>query len=103
MKFRRQHGIGPYIVDFYCPERAVVIEVDGDNHAETRQMIKDREREGYIRALGLRIIRYTNDDVLTNLEGVMEYLVKELAEQSTSPGPSLSRGGADRSSLRSSP
>jgi very-short-patch-repair endonuclease len=80
LKFRRQHGIGPYIVDFYCPERAVVIEVDGDNHAETRQVIKDRKRDRYLEALGLRVIRYTNDDVLNNVEGVMETLVKELGE-----------------------
>jgi very-short-patch-repair endonuclease len=78
VKFRRQHGIGPYIVDFYCPERAVVIEVDGDNHAEPRQIMKDHERDAYLQSLGLRVIRYTNDDILSNVDGVLECLIGEL-------------------------
>ena len=45
LRFRRQHGIGPYIVDFYCPERAVVIEVDGDVHAIGDQRLRDHRRE----------------------------------------------------------
>ena len=45
LKFRRQHGIGPYIVDFYCPEKSLVIEVDGDTHAFENQVMKDRQRE----------------------------------------------------------
>ena len=74
LKFRRQHGIGPYIVDFYCPERSIVIEVDGDVHASEGQRLKDRAREEALRNLGLQIFRYTNDEVLTNLEGVLENL-----------------------------
>ena len=73
-KFRRQHGIGPYIVDFYCSERSIVIEVDGDVHANEGQRLKDRAREEALRNLGLQIFRYTNDEVLTNLEGVLENL-----------------------------
>ena len=73
-KFRRQHGIGPYIVDFYCPERSIVIEVDGDVHANEGQRLKDQTRERALRSLGLQIFRYTNDEVLTNLEGVLENL-----------------------------
>ncbi|TLY25727.1 MAG: DUF559 domain-containing protein, partial [Nitrospirae bacterium] len=45
LKFRRQHGIGPYIVDFYCPEKSLVIEVDGDTHAEPSQIFKDERRD----------------------------------------------------------
>ncbi len=48
LKFRRQHGIGPYIVDFYCPERSLVIEVDGDSHAAECQVIRDKRREAYL-------------------------------------------------------
>ncbi len=76
LKFRRQHGIGPYIVDFYCPERRLVIEIDGDVHANEEQMVRDKEREDYLKALGLQIIRYSNGDVLTNLEGIMEDLFR---------------------------
>ena len=54
LKFRRQHGIGPYIVDFYCSERSFVIEVDGDSHADVNQVLKDRQRESYLQSLGLQ-------------------------------------------------
>ena len=74
IKFRRQHGIGAYIVDFYCPEKLIVVEVDGDVHGEATQGARDRMREKYLIGLGLRVIRYTNDDVLNNLEGVLEDL-----------------------------
>jgi|SRR3990172_9803713 len=67
LKFRRQHGIGPYIVDFYCPERSIVIEVDGDTHGDENQVMKDRQRETYLQSLGLQVIRYVNDDILHNL------------------------------------
>ena len=73
-KFRRQHGIGPYIVDFYCAAKSVVIEVDGDVHAQEVQAVKDEVRERFLRNLGLRIVRYTNDEILTNLDGVLENL-----------------------------
>lgn len=79
LKFRRQHGIGPYIVDFYCPEKKLVIEVDGDVHAELEQKAKDQEREDYLKKLGLQIIRYRNNDILQNLECVLEDLFQRVA------------------------
>lgn len=78
LKFRRQHAIGNYIVDFYCPERKLVIEIDGDTHAEELTMQDDRVREDYLKSLGYKIIRYQNQDILNNLEGVFEDLVKDL-------------------------
>ena len=93
LKFRRQHGVGPYIVDFYCPERRIVIEVDGDTHAETDQVVGDKERDLYQASLGLEVVRYTNGDVVDNLEGVLLDLGKRLALISTSPHPSLHRRG----------
>ena len=98
LKFRRQHGIGPYIVDFYCPERSLVIEVDGDSHADTDQIVKDQLRDTYFRSLGLRVIRYFNDDIVKNLAGVLEDLVEKLASRSTSPHPSLRRRGQEAES-----
>jgi very-short-patch-repair endonuclease len=95
LKFRRQHGIGPYIVDFYCPEQSLVIEVDGDSHADADQVVKDRQREQYLQSLGLRIIRYINDDILKNLDGVLENLAERLLSKSTSPRPSLRRSGKE--------
>ena len=95
LKFRRQHGIGPYIVDFYCPEQSLVIEVDGDSHADADQILKDRQRAKYLQSLGLHVIRYINDDILKNLDGVMEDLAKRLSSGSTSPRPSLRRRGKE--------
>ena len=93
LKFRRQHGIGPYIVDFYCPEQSLVIEVDGDSHADVDQMLKDQLRDRYFQSLVLRVIRYFNDDIVKNLDGVLEDLAEKLSSGSTSPCPSLQRRG----------
>jgi very-short-patch-repair endonuclease len=98
LKFRRQHGIGPYIVDFYCPEQSLVIEVDGDSHADVDQIVKDRQREKYLHSLGLRVLRYFNDDIVKNLDGVLEDLANRLSSGSTSPRPSLRRRGKEADS-----
>jgi len=97
LKFRRQHGIGSYIVDFFCPERSLVIEVDGDVHAIETQHNKDLERENYLTTLGLQILRYTNDEIFNNLNGVLEDLALRLSTDSTSPIPGMARpAGRDR-------
>lgn len=99
LKFRRQHGIGPYIVDFYCPEQSLVIEVDGDSrHAGADQIVKDRQREKYLRSRGLRVIRYMNDDIVKNMDGVLEDLAGKVSPGSTSPYPSLPRRGEETDS-----
>jgi len=95
LKFRRQHGIGPYIVDFYCPEQSLVIEVDGNSHADADQIVKDQLRDRYFQSLGLHVIRYINDDILKNLDGVLENLAERLSSGSTSPHPSLLRRGKE--------
>ncbi len=94
LKFRRQHGIGPYIVDFYCPEQSLVVEVDGDSHADANQILKDRQRENYLLSLGLQVIRYQNDDIMKNLDGVLEDLSKRVSVGSTSPSPPYKGRGA---------
>ncbi|MDD2539970.1 MAG: endonuclease domain-containing protein [Desulfuromonadaceae bacterium] len=71
-KFLRQKPVGDYIVDFYCAELQLVIEIDGDSHAETAEY--DAERTRFLGSLGLRVIRFSNDDVLRNIEGVYEEL-----------------------------
>ena len=95
LKFRRQHGIGPYIVDFYCSEKAVVIEVDEDVHGVADRMLRDQEREKDLQSLGLRIIRYPNDAMMHNVEGVLEDLSHRVLSGSTSPHPSLQRRGTE--------
>ena len=91
VKFRRQHGIGPYIVDFFCPEKRLVVEVDGDTHATETQQTKNHTREEYLRSLGLQVVRYTNDEVLNNLDGIFEDVSQRLSKESTSPNPSIQR------------
>ena len=98
LKFRRQHGIGPYIVDFYCPEQSLVIEVDGDSHADADQIVKDQLRDRYFQSIGLRVIRYFNDDIVKNLDGVLEDLSGRISSGSTSPCPSLRRRGEETES-----
>jgi very-short-patch-repair endonuclease len=71
LKFRRQHGIGPYIVDFYCPEIRLVIEVDGVTHSTRAEKEYDRQSEEYIRQFGVEIVRFTNSAVYRNLELVL--------------------------------
>ena len=98
LKFRRQHGIGPYIVDFHCPEQFLVIEVDGDSHADADQILKDQLRDRYFQSLGLRVVRYINDDILKNLDRALEDLADRLSSGSTSPRPPLRRRGEDAES-----
>ncbi len=60
LKFRRQHGIGPYILDFYCPEKNLAIEIDGDTHGEVKAKIYDEQRDKYLQELNVTVVRYTN-------------------------------------------
>lgn len=77
-RFLRQYGIGTYIVDFYCPAKCLVIELDGSQHAEPEQREYDRERSVYFELLGLKVLRFWNNEVNGNLEGVLETILKAL-------------------------
>ena len=87
IKFRRQKVIGPYIADFSSREPMLVIEIDGDTHAG--QEAYDRTRTAYFEEQGYRVIRSTNRDMLTNMDGVLEQLASFL----TPPLPTLSPEG----------
>jgi very-short-patch-repair endonuclease len=70
VKFRRQVSIKNIVVDFYSPEMALVLEIDGDSHYTNKDAIlKDKEREDYLKGLGLSVLRFTNVDVMQNIEG----------------------------------
>lgn len=71
-KFRRQFGIGPFIVDFYCRPLKIVIEVDGDSHFSDEGVVRDQERTAFLNGLGFRVIRFANDEVSDAMEGVLE-------------------------------
>jgi len=70
-KFRRQHSVGPYILDFYCPSERLAVEVDGAGHDLEAGGRRDILRTTYLAASGVRIIRLKNDDVIRNPEGVL--------------------------------
>ena len=71
LKFRRQFPIGPFVADFCCWEIRLVVELDGEIHAEAQQAARDRERDAYIRGLGFMILRFSNDRVFGDVLGVI--------------------------------
>ena len=74
-KFRRQQPIGHYVVDFFCPRAKLVVEVDGDTHAESAR--HDADRTGWLSRRGYRVVRFTNADVHRNLQLVLEAILRE--------------------------
>jgi very-short-patch-repair endonuclease len=86
-KFRRQHGIGHYIVDFYCPEWALVVELDGDSHFNADTQASDAKRDAFLCGLGLRILRFTNLEIMQNLDGVLVRVMQ------SNPTPTLPLSG----------
>ncbi len=72
LRFRRQHSIGPFIVDFYCFEARLVLEIDGEIHEEPGQMEYDKERQHYLESLGLRVLRFSNIQVLDQADSVLK-------------------------------
>lgn len=71
-KFRRQHSIGYYIADFYCPAERLIIELDGQHHYTPEGLEKDRERDDHLEELGIKVLRFENKEVLNNLTVVLK-------------------------------
>lgn len=88
-KFRRQHVIDRFIVDFYCADAALVIELDGKVHRYTRE--HDAERQNCLEELGLTVLRFTNEDVHQRLEGVVTQIDEALASHRHNTSPSSPR------------
>jgi len=83
-KFKRQFGIGRYIVDFYCSQIKLVVEIDGMTHNDEKIYNNDIKRQNYLESLGLIVKRYTSVDVLFNLKVVLDdlyYICNELADK----------------------
>ncbi len=89
VKFRRQHPVGPYIVDFYCPERSLVVEVDGGQHVENQEADERRTKE--LEKLGYHVLRYWNHEVLKLTEAVLEKILQEIEIPHPNPLPSRER------------
>ena len=82
-KFRRQHSIGNYIVDFYCPSEKIAIELDGDGHFSDAGYNKDQEKKEFLVKNAIRLIRFENNEVFDATEAVLELIKKEF--KSTTP------------------
>jgi 5-methyltetrahydrofolate--homocysteine methyltransferase len=81
-KFRRQHVIGSYIVDFVCLKARLIIEVDGDSHFEDGREAADAQRDAYLASRGFKVLRFGNNNVLTNISGVAGAIAEELESRS---------------------
>ena len=92
-KFRRQQPIEHYILDFFCPESRLSIEIDGANHAEEDTGAYDVDRTEFLRSLGIRELRFWNSDIDRDLEGVLNRIAAaiEASKRPTSPLAGLRR------------
>ena len=77
-QFYRQRIIGNYIVDFYCPEAKLVVEIDGGQHYSEQGMVKDGRRDSHLADLGQTVLRFSAREVLENLDGVLESIYRRL-------------------------
>jgi very-short-patch-repair endonuclease len=84
-RFRRQHAIGPFIVDFYCHAARLVIEIDGEDH--DLKFAGDEKRSAWLREYGLSVVRFSNCDVIENLEGVVRTIERLVIAAKPSPLP----------------
>jgi len=85
-KFRRQHSVGPYILDFYCPKEQLAIELDGDSHFVDEAIEYDNERTVYLNAFNIRVLRFMNSDIYNNLDSVCEKILEEINNPTRSNG-----------------
>ncbi len=76
-KFRRQHPVGPYVADFVCLQTRLIVEADGGQHHQSGH---DAGRDDFLRREGFQILRFWNNDILQNLEGVCEMILRQLSE-----------------------
>ncbi|MFS8035902.1 endonuclease domain-containing protein [Xanthobacter sp. AM11] len=104
MSFRRQHPLGPYVVDFICLPARLVIEVDGGQHYTPEGLARDRRRECFLADRGLTVLRFSNLDVLNNMSGVLETISTFATGGAPPPPPSPASGrGGSAGDRRKSP
>lgn len=93
LKFKRQKPIGRYIVDFVCAEQMLIVEIDGGQHAE--QVEYDLRRDGWLKSQGYMVLRFWNNEVMQNLDGVLEQIRLTVAPEPSPPTP-LPQAGEGR-------
>jgi very-short-patch-repair endonuclease len=82
LSFRRQHPLGKYIIDFYCSPLKLAIEVDGGQHNEQAHQAHDERRSQWLRGKGVTVLRFWNNDVLQNIEGVWDEIERMVSKLS---------------------
>jgi very-short-patch-repair endonuclease len=90
VRFRRQHSVPPYVLDFYCDAAKLVIEIDGSQHSDE----VDRARSEFLQRMGLQVVRFWNNQVLLQLDDVLEEILKTVAASAPHPNPSPVGRGA---------
>jgi very-short-patch-repair endonuclease len=83
-KFRRQHSVGPYVLDFYCPEARLAIEVDGESHHSNSARAHDRRKTQYMERFNIRVLRFSDENVFSNLDGVLKCIGVAIPSQQES-------------------
>lgn len=78
LKFRRQYKIGDYVVDFFCPSKKLIIELDGGQHNLENYQVKDQERQKHLQSQGYKVLRFWNNEIDDNLEGVIEKIFENI-------------------------
>ena len=81
LKFFRQYGVGPYIIDFYCPKKKIAIEIDGGQHIQDK--IRDDERTAYLNRKGINVMRFWNHHILKDIDPVLERIRQIIFENPT--------------------
>lgn len=82
--------MGQYVIDFYCPERKLAVEIDGDSHYNLGAAARDRKKQKFIEGLGIKVLRFTDNDVRESLDNVLEIILRE---SRATPNPSSGRRG----------
>jgi very-short-patch-repair endonuclease len=104
-KFRKQHPVGGYIADFACLEHKLIVDLDGSQHAEEKNIKKDEKRTEFLESQGFKVIRFWNNELFENTEGVIETIYKTLNAEKKCPHPNPppngeGTGGDDYAMLR---
>lgn len=84
VRFRRQHGVGKYVVDFYAPSIKLGIELDGDSHFQAGKQKRDEQRDKVIQSYGVKVLRFTDTQVLQELESVVQ-VIKQCIDSKGNP------------------
>ncbi|OGY36060.1 MAG: hypothetical protein A3E36_02430 [Candidatus Andersenbacteria bacterium RIFCSPHIGHO2_12_FULL_45_11b] len=84
-KFRRQYAVGSYILDFYAPEVQLGVEIDGDSHFNAQAQAYDAERTKYLNDCDIQVLRFTNTEVMQNMDGVLKNLTDTIISRRPSP------------------